>query len=61
MQLPDASLFSSRLTDLAMPRAASVMEALGEINSSYHFDIFTTVPKWFFANGHLAYSNPADL
>jgi len=33
-------------------RAASVMEALVEINSAYHFDIFTTVPEWFFANGH---------
>ena len=31
-------------------RAASVMEALAEIDSSYHFDIFTTVPQWFFAN-----------
>jgi hypothetical protein len=31
-------------------RAASVMEALARIDSSYQFDIFTTVPEWFFAN-----------
>jgi hypothetical protein len=31
-------------------RAASVMEALTEIESSLQFDIFTTVPDWFFAN-----------
>ena len=30
-------------------RAASVMEALAEIESSLQFDIFTTVPDWFFA------------
>jgi UDP-N-acetylglucosamine:LPS N-acetylglucosamine transferase len=30
-------------------RAASIMEALAEIESSLHFDIFTTVPDWFFA------------
>jgi UDP-N-acetylglucosamine:LPS N-acetylglucosamine transferase len=33
-------------------RAASVMEALAEIESSLHFDIFTTVPDWFFANSN---------
>lgn len=33
-------------------RAASVMEALAEIDPSYQFDIFTTVPEWFFANGN---------
>ena len=31
-------------------RAASIMEALAEIESSLQFDIFTTVPDWFFAN-----------
>ena len=31
-------------------RAASVMEALAEIEPSLQFDIFTTVPEWFFAN-----------
>ena len=31
-------------------RAASVMEALAEIELSLQFDIFTTVPEWFFAN-----------
>jgi UDP-N-acetylglucosamine:LPS N-acetylglucosamine transferase len=31
-------------------RAASVMEALAQIDSSHQFDIFTTVPEWFFAN-----------
>jgi UDP:flavonoid glycosyltransferase YjiC (YdhE family) len=31
-------------------RAASVMEALAQIEPSYRFDIFTTVPRWFFAN-----------
>ncbi len=30
-------------------RAASVMEALAQIDASYYFDIFTTVPEWFFA------------
>jgi len=29
-------------------RAASVMEALAEMDSSIRFDIFTTVPAWFF-------------
>jgi len=29
-------------------RAASVMEALGSMDSSIRFDIFTTVPAWFF-------------
>ena len=29
-------------------RAASVMEAMAEIESSILFDIFTTVPAWFF-------------
>ena len=29
-------------------RAASVMEALAEIHPSIQFDIFTTVPDWFF-------------
>ena len=33
-------------------RAASVMEALAEIESSLQFDIFTTVPDWFFAKSH---------
>ena len=33
-------------------RAASVMEALAEIESSLQFDIFTTVPDWFFANSN---------
>jgi hypothetical protein len=33
-------------------RAASVMEALAQIESSLQFDIFTTVPNWFFANSH---------
>jgi hypothetical protein len=33
-------------------RAASVMEALAEIESSFQFDIFTTVPDWFFANSN---------
>jgi hypothetical protein len=31
-------------------RAASVMEALAEIESSILFDIFTTVPAWFFSH-----------
>jgi hypothetical protein len=31
-------------------RAASVMEAIAEIESSTLFDIFTTVPAWFFNN-----------
>ena len=31
-------------------RAASVMEALAEIELSLQFDIFTTVPEWFFTN-----------
>jgi hypothetical protein len=30
-------------------RSASVMEALAEIEPSLQFDIFTTVPDWFFA------------
>ena len=29
-------------------RAAAVMEALSEINTAVRFDIFTTVPAWFF-------------
>ena len=33
-------------------RAASVMEALAKIESSLQFDIFTTVPEWFFANSN---------
>ncbi len=33
-------------------RAASVMEALAEIESSLQFDIFTTVPDWFFASSN---------
>lgn len=33
-------------------RAASVMEALAEIESSLRFDIFTTVPDWFFAQSN---------
>lgn len=31
-------------------RAAGIMEALAEIESSIEFDIFTSVPAWFFAN-----------
>jgi UDP:flavonoid glycosyltransferase YjiC (YdhE family) len=31
-------------------RAAAIMEALRATGSSIHFDIFTTVPDWFFAN-----------
>ena len=30
-------------------RAASIMEALTAIDPAFHFDIFTTVPDWFFA------------
>jgi UDP-N-acetylglucosamine:LPS N-acetylglucosamine transferase len=33
-------------------RAASVMEALAEIESSLQFDIFTTVPHWFFSQSN---------
>jgi len=33
-------------------RAASVMEALAAIEPSIKFDIFTTVPDWFFANSN---------
>lgn len=33
-------------------RAASVMEALAEIEPSIQFDIFTTVPDWFFAQSN---------
>ena len=33
-------------------RAASVMEALAEIQPSIQFDIFTTVPDWFFAQSN---------
>ncbi len=33
-------------------RAAGVMEALAEIESSLQFDIFTTVPDWFFASSN---------
>jgi hypothetical protein len=33
-------------------RAASVMEALAEIEPLLQFDIFTTVPDWFFAGPH---------
>jgi len=33
-------------------RAAGVMEALAEIDSSLQFDIFTTVPQWFFDSGN---------
>jgi len=33
-------------------RAASVMEALAQIEPSYRFDIFTTVPAWFFAKSN---------
>jgi hypothetical protein len=29
-------------------RAASVMEAMVEMDSSIRFDIFTTIPSWFF-------------
>ena len=37
-------------------RAASIMEALTAIESSIQFDIFTTVPDWFFAHSkHLAF------
>ncbi len=31
-------------------RAAGIMEALRAIAPSIHFEIFTTVPQWFFAN-----------
>jgi UDP-N-acetylglucosamine:LPS N-acetylglucosamine transferase len=31
-------------------RTAAVMTALAEIESSLRFDVFTTVPDWFFAN-----------
>jgi UDP-N-acetylglucosamine:LPS N-acetylglucosamine transferase len=30
-------------------RAASIMEALAQIAPSFQFDIFSTVPRWFFA------------
>jgi UDP-N-acetylglucosamine:LPS N-acetylglucosamine transferase len=33
-------------------RAASVMEALAAIELSLQFDIFTTVPEWFFTNSN---------
>jgi hypothetical protein len=33
-------------------RAASVMEALAEVEPSIQFDIFTTVPDWFFAQSN---------
>ena len=33
-------------------RAASVMEALAAIESSLQFDIFTTVPDWFFSQSN---------
>jgi UDP-N-acetylglucosamine:LPS N-acetylglucosamine transferase len=33
-------------------RAASVMEALAEIEPAIQFDIFTTVPDWFFAQSN---------
>ena len=33
-------------------RAAGIMEALSAIESSIHFDIFTTVPDWFFASSN---------
>ena len=33
-------------------RAASVMEALAEIESTLQFDIFTTVPDWFFSQSN---------
>jgi len=33
-------------------RAASVMEALAKIEPSIQFDIFTTVPDWFFAQSN---------
>ena len=33
-------------------RAAAVMAALAEIESSLRFDIFTTVPDWFFDNSN---------
>jgi UDP:flavonoid glycosyltransferase YjiC (YdhE family) len=29
-------------------RAAGVMEAMGECNQTIHFEIFTSVPQWFF-------------
>jgi len=31
-------------------RAAAVMEAAGRMDDTVHFDIFTTVPAWFFAD-----------
>jgi hypothetical protein len=33
-------------------RAASIMEALTAIDPTFHFDIFTTVPDWFFRQCH---------
>lgn len=33
-------------------RAASVMEALTAIDPTFHFNIFTTVPDWFFEQCH---------
>ena len=31
-------------------RASAVMEAVNKIDPSVSFDIFTTVPRWFFEN-----------
>jgi hypothetical protein len=33
-------------------RAASIMEALTAIDPAFHFEIFTTVPDWFFRQCH---------
>ncbi len=53
--VPTLSLMSNRIAYFISPhgfghaaRAVSVMEALGRMDSSLRFDIFTTVPAWFF-------------
>jgi hypothetical protein len=33
-------------------RAASIMEALAAIDPAFHFEIYTTVPDWFFRQCH---------
>jgi hypothetical protein len=35
-------------------RAAAVMEALSEIDTGVQFEIFTTVPFWFFRDSTMA-------
>ena len=51
------SLMSNRLAYFISPhgyghaaRAASVMGALAGMESSLRFDIFTTIPQWFFGD-----------